>query len=42
MVTETNVMPTFIKDGFQNLGTMEKRLPKEKWPQEIRVCPPNR
>jgi hypothetical protein len=28
-----NVKQTVIKDGFQNLETIEKSLPKEKWPQ---------
>ena len=32
-VTKANVMQTVIKDGFQNLETIEKSLPKEKWPQ---------
>jgi D-xylose transport system substrate-binding protein len=33
VVTKDNVMQTVIKDGFQNLETIEKSLPKEKWPQ---------
>jgi len=33
VVTRDNVMQTVIKDGFQNLETIEKSLPKEKWPQ---------
>jgi D-xylose transport system substrate-binding protein len=32
-VTKTNVKQTVIKDGFQNLETIQKSLPKEKWPQ---------
>src|ERR1700730_1475754 len=32
-VTRANVKQTVIKDGFQNLETIEKSLPKEKWPQ---------
>jgi D-xylose transport system substrate-binding protein len=32
VVTKYNVMQTVIKDGFQNLETIEKSLPKEKWP----------
>jgi D-xylose transport system substrate-binding protein len=32
-VTKTNVMETVIKDGFQNLETIQKSLPKENWPQ---------
>jgi len=26
------VKQTVIKDGFQNLETIKKSLPKEKWP----------
>src|SRR5271169_139606 len=33
MVTKGNVKETVIKDGFQNLETIQKSLPKEKWPQ---------
>ena len=33
VVTRANVKQTVIKDGFQNLETIEKSLPKEKWPQ---------
>jgi D-xylose transport system substrate-binding protein len=33
VVTKDNVMQTVIKDGFQNLDTIEKSLPPEKWPQ---------
>jgi len=33
VVTKSNVMQTVIKDGFQNLETIRKSLPKEKWPQ---------
>ena len=33
VVTKTNVKQTVIKDGFQNLETIQKSLPKEKWPQ---------
>jgi D-xylose transport system substrate-binding protein len=32
-VTKSNVKETVIKDGFQNLETIQKSLPKEKWPQ---------
>jgi D-xylose transport system substrate-binding protein len=32
-VTKDNVKQTVIKDGFQNLDTILKSLPKEKWPQ---------
>ncbi len=32
VVTKENVRQTVIKDGFQNLETIEKSLPKEKWP----------
>ena len=31
-VTKNNVKQTVIKDGFQNLETIQKSLPKEKWP----------
>src|ERR1700674_2770953 len=37
VVTKDNIRQTIIKDGFQNLETIEKSLPKEKWPQEIRI-----
>ncbi|HYL84446.1 MAG TPA: substrate-binding domain-containing protein [Candidatus Angelobacter sp.] len=33
VVTKENVKQTVIKDGFQNLETIQKSLPKEKWPQ---------
>jgi len=33
VVTKEKVKQTVIKDGFQNLETIEKSLPKEKWPQ---------
>jgi D-xylose transport system substrate-binding protein len=33
VVTKNNVKLTVIKDGFQNLETIQKSLPKEKWPQ---------
>jgi D-xylose transport system substrate-binding protein len=33
VVTKGNVKETVIKDGFQNLDTIQKSLPKEKWPQ---------
>jgi len=33
VVTKDNVKQTVIKDGFQNLETIQKSLPKEKWPQ---------
>lgn len=32
VVTKNNVKQTVIKDGFQNLETIQKSLPKEKWP----------
>jgi D-xylose transport system substrate-binding protein len=32
-VTKDNVMQTVIKDGFQNLETIRKSLPPEKWPK---------
>lgn len=32
VVTKDNVMQTVIKDGFQNLDTIQKSLPKEEWP----------
>ncbi|HEY6388173.1 MAG TPA: substrate-binding domain-containing protein [Candidatus Acidoferrum sp.] len=32
LVTKDNVRQTVIKDGFQNLETIQKSLPKEKWP----------
>jgi D-xylose transport system substrate-binding protein len=32
-VTKDNVKQTVIKDGFQNLETIQRSLPKEKWPQ---------
>ena len=34
-VTKDNVKETVIKDGFQNLETIQKSLPKEKWPQQL-------
>jgi hypothetical protein len=36
-VTKTKVIRTVIKDGFQNLETIQKSLPNEKWPQQIRI-----
>jgi len=33
VVKKDNVKQTVIKDGFQNLETIQKSLPKEKWPQ---------
>lgn len=33
VVTKHNVKETVIKDGFQNLETIQKSLPKEKWPR---------
>jgi len=33
VVTKDNVMQTVIKDGFQNLETIQKSLPKDKWPK---------
>ena len=32
VVAKTNVMQTVIKDGFQNLATIQKSLPPDKWP----------
>jgi len=32
-VTKHNIKQTIIKDGFQNLETIQKSLPKDKWPQ---------
>ncbi|MGB2624841.1 MAG: substrate-binding domain-containing protein [Candidatus Acidiferrum sp.] len=32
VVTKNNVMQTVIKDGFQNLETIQKSLPKDEWP----------
>jgi D-xylose transport system substrate-binding protein len=32
VVMKDNVKQTVIKDGFQNLETIQKSLPKEKWP----------
>jgi D-xylose transport system substrate-binding protein len=32
VVTKDNVKQSVIKDGFQNLETIQKSLPKEKWP----------
>src|SRR5262249_19801835 len=31
VVTKDNVRETVIKDGFQNLDTIEKSLPQDKW-----------
>jgi D-xylose transport system substrate-binding protein len=33
VVTKDNVMQTVIKDGFQNLETIQKSLPPDKWPK---------
>ena len=33
VVTKDNVMQTVVKDGFQNLDTIQKSLPPEKWPK---------
>jgi D-xylose transport system substrate-binding protein len=33
VVTQDNVMETVIKDGFQNLETIQKSLPEDKWPK---------
>jgi D-xylose transport system substrate-binding protein len=33
VVTKNNVKETVIKDGFQNLETIQKSLPTEKWPK---------
>ncbi len=32
VVTKDNVKQTVIKDGFQNLDTIQKSLPRDKWP----------
>jgi D-xylose transport system substrate-binding protein len=32
VVTKNNVKLTVIKDGFQNLETIQKSLPKDQWP----------
>ena len=32
IVTKDNIKQTVIKDGFQNLDTIQKSLPNEKWP----------
>jgi D-xylose transport system substrate-binding protein len=32
VVTKDNVKQTVIQDGFQNLETIQRSLPKEKWP----------
>jgi D-xylose transport system substrate-binding protein len=32
-VTKDNIMETVIKDGFQRLETIQKNLPKDKWPK---------
>ncbi len=32
-VNKTNVKDTVIKDGFQNLSTIQKSLPQSQWPQ---------
>jgi D-xylose transport system substrate-binding protein len=32
VVTKDNIKQTVIRDGFQNLETIQKSLPKEKWP----------
>jgi D-xylose transport system substrate-binding protein len=32
-VTKENIKQTVIKDGFQSLETIQKSLPKDKWPQ---------
>ena len=36
-LTKDNIKQTIIKDGFQNLGTIAKGLPKEKRPLWIRI-----
>jgi D-xylose transport system substrate-binding protein len=33
VVTKDNVLQTVIEDGFQNLDTIQKSLPPEKWPK---------
>ena len=32
VVTKSNVKETVVRDGFQNLETIQKSLPKENWP----------
>jgi D-xylose transport system substrate-binding protein len=32
-VTKENIKQTVIKDGFQSLESIQKNLPKDKWPQ---------
>jgi hypothetical protein len=32
VVTKDNVKQNVIKDGFQNLETIQKSLPRDKWP----------
>lgn len=32
-VTKLNILQTVIKDGFQNLDTIKKSLPPDKWPK---------
>jgi D-xylose transport system substrate-binding protein len=32
-ITRDNVRETVIKDGFQNLETIERSLPENKWPK---------
>jgi D-xylose transport system substrate-binding protein len=33
VVNKTNVKETVIKDGFQNLSTIQKSLPQDQWPK---------
>ena len=33
VVTKENVRETVVKDGFQNLETIQKSLPEDKWPK---------
>ena len=33
VVAKDNIMQTVIKDGFQNLDTIQKSLPEDKWPK---------
>jgi hypothetical protein len=36
VVPKQNVMKKVIKDGFQNLDTIQKSLPADKWPKWAR------
>jgi hypothetical protein len=39
VVTKDNIKQTVIKDSFQNLETIQKSLPKEKWPSRLESAP---